>query len=191
MPKSVVPVVAVEKSIYVLRGQRVLLDVDLARLYDVPTKAFNQAVKRNEARFPEDFRFQLTAEEADNLRSQSVTSSHHGGRRYLPWVFTQEGVAMLSGVLGSPRAVAVNIEIMRAFVKMRQAIAVNAELAKRLALVEAKLDQHRAELGRGMAETGKALAEHEKHIRIIFETIRRLMVEDEPAPPPRVGFDLP
>lgn len=190
MPKSVVPVVAVERSILVLRGQRVLLDVDLARLYGVPTKAFNQAVKRNKTRFPNDFRFQLTTEEADDLRSQSVTSSQHGGRRYLPWVFTQEGVAMLSGVLGSPRAVAVNIEIMRAFVKMRQAIAVNAELAKRLAVVEANLEQHRAELGKVTVETGKTLAEHEKHIRVVFETIRRLMTEEEPKPPARVGFKL-
>ncbi len=151
---------------------------------------FNQAVKRNEDRFPEDIRFQLTAEEDANLRSQSVTSSQHGGRRYLPWVFTQEGVAMLSGVLNSPRAIAVNVEIMRAFVKMRQAIAVNAELAKRLAVVEAKLDQHRAEFGKATGETSKTLAEHEKHIRIVFETIRRLMAEEEPTPPARVGFKL-
>jgi hypothetical protein len=104
--------------------------------------------------------------------------------------FTEQGVAMLSSVLGSSRAIAVNIEIMRAFVKMRQAMAMNAELAKRLALVEAKLDQHRAELGRMSSETRKTLADHEQHIRIVFETIRRLMVEEEPAPPERVGFKL-
>jgi hypothetical protein len=174
-----------EHAIHCLRGQRVMLDVDLAQLYGVPTKAFNQAVKRNEARFPEDFRFQLTPEEADNLRSQTVTSSQHGGRRYLPWVFTQEGVAMLSGVLSSQRAIAVNIEIMRAFVRMRQAIAINAELASRLAAVEAHLEQHRI-------ESGTALAEHEQHIQVIFEAIHRLMDEDGPeADPPRVGFLLP
>jgi len=167
-----------------------MLDVDLARLYGVPTKAFNQAVKRNESRFPQDFRFQLTPEEAGNLRSQTVTSSHHGGRRYLPYGFTQEGVAMLSGVLGSPRAVAVNVEIMRAFVKMRQAIAVNAELAKRLTVVEAKLDQHHAEFSKTTGDTSRTLAEHEKHIRIVFETIRRLMTESEPEPPAKVGFKL-
>ena len=104
--------------------------------------------------------------------------------------FTEQGVAMLSSVLGSPRAIAVNIEIMRAFVKMRQAIAVNAELAKRLAVVEAKLDQHRAEFGKTAGETSKTLAEHEKHIRVVFETIRRLMTEEEPKPPARVGFKL-
>jgi hypothetical protein len=191
MPKSPITVASVERSIRVVRGHRVMLDEELALLYGVTTKAFNQAVKRNAARFPEDFSFQLTAEEAANLRSQSVTSRQHGGRRYLPWVFTQEGVAMLSGVLNSPRAVAVNIEIMRAFVKMRQAIAVNTELAKRLALVEAKLDQHRAETGKGMLETRQALAEHEKHIRIVFETIRRLMVEEEdPKPPAKIGFKV-
>lgn len=97
---------------------------------------------------------------------------------------------MLSGVLNSPRAIAVNVEIMRTFVKMRQAIAVNAELAKRLALVEAKLDQHRAEFGKDMMETGKTLAEHEKHIRIVFETIRRLMVEEPTKPPERIGFKV-
>lgn len=191
MPKSVVPVVAAERSIHVLRAQRVMLDEDLARLYGVETKRLNEAVKRNMARFPEDFAFRLTDAEADNLKSQSATSSSHGGRRRsVPMAFTEQGVAMLSSVLGSPRAIAVNIEIMRAFVKMRQAIAVNAELAKRLAVVEAKLDQHRAELGKVTSETGKTLAEHEKHIRVVFETIRRLMTEEEPKPPAKVGFKL-
>jgi len=193
MPKSVAAVIGVERSIHVLRGHRVLLDEDLARLYGVPTGRLNEAVKRNKARFPDDFAFRLTAEESGNLKSQTATSRTHGGRRRsAPMAFTEQGVAMLSSVLSSPRAIAVNIEIMRAFVKMRQAIAVNAELAKRLAMVEAKLDQHRAEFGKGMAETGKALAEHEKHIRIVFETIRRLMAdEDDPKPPARVGFKLP
>lgn len=189
--KIIVPVFNVEKSIHVIRGHRVLLDEDLGLLYGVPTKSLNLAVKRNEQRFPADFRFQLTAEETTALRFQNETSKARGGRRYLPWAFTQEGVAMLSGVLHSPRAVAVNVEIMRAFVKMRQAIAINNELAKRLAVVEAKLDQHRAELGQGMTETRKDLAEHEKHIRVVFETIRQLMVEeDNPTPPSRVGFKL-
>jgi ORF6N domain len=141
-------------------------------------------VKRNIARFPEDFAFRLTAVEADNLKSQFATSSLHGGRRRsVPMAFTEQGVAMLSSVLGSPRAIAVNSEIMRTFVKMRHAIAVNSELAKRMAVVEAKLDQHRA-------ETGKTLAEHERHIRVVFETIRQLMVEEDPKPTPRVGFKL-
>lgn len=190
MPKSVAPVVSVERSIHVVRGHRIVIDEDLARLYEVPTKSLNLAVKRHAARFPADFRFQLTTEEADALRFQIETSKGRGGRRYLPWAFTQEGVAMLSGVLNSQRAIAVNIEIMRAFVKLRHAIAMNAEFAKRLALVEAKLDQHRAEFGKGMLETGKALAERDKHIRIVFETIRRLMADDDPKPPARVGFKL-
>lgn len=190
MPKSPIRIVAVEKAIHVIRGHRVMLDQDLARLYEVPTKSLNLAVKRNEARFPGDFRFQLTVEEAADLRFQSETSNGRGGRRYLPWAFTQEGVAMLSGILNSPRAIAANVEIMRAFVKLRHALVVNAELAQRLAVVEAKLDQHRAELGKVTSETGRALAEHEKHIRIVFETIRQLMAEDEPKPPTKVGFRL-
>jgi ORF6N domain len=175
MAKSVISVVTVERSIRVLRGHRVLLDTDLALLYRVETKRLNEAVKRNRARFPEDFAFRITAAEAGDLKSQFATSSSHGGRRRsLSMAFTEQGVAMISSVLGSPRAIAVNIEIMRAFVKMRQAIAINAELAKRLALVEAKLDQHRAEFGKATGETSRQLAEHEKHIRIVFETIRRL-----------------
>lgn len=168
-----------------------MLDEDLARLYGVETKRLNEAVKRNMARFPDDFAFRLTDDEVGNLKSQSATSSSHGGRRRsVPMAFTEQGVAMLSSVLGSPRAIAVNIEIIRAFVKMRQAIAVNAELAKRLAVVEAKLDQHRAEFGKVAGETSKSLAEHEKHIRVVLETIRRLMTEVEPKPPARVGFKL-
>ena len=182
--KLITQAVSIEKSIHVIRGHRVMLDDELAGLYDVPTGRLNEAVKRNIGRFPDDFAFRLTQTEADNLKSQSAISSFHGGRRSTPMAFTEQGVAMLSSVLGSERAIAVNIEIMRTFVKMRHAIAINSELAKRMAVVEAKLDQHRA-------ETGKTLAEHEKHIRVVFETIRRLMVEEEnPTPPPRVGFKL-
>jgi hypothetical protein len=111
--RAVIPITGVERAIHAIRGQRVMLDEDLARLYGVPTKVFNQAVRRNLSRFPRDFRFQLTPKEARNLRSQSVTSSFHGGRRYAPWAFTQEGVAMLSSVLGSPRAIAVNTARLR------------------------------------------------------------------------------
>jgi len=191
MPKAVAtPVVHPERTIRIIRDHRIMLDQDLAVLYAVPTKRLNEAVKRNIQRFPADFMFELSAEEAESLRSQSATSKGRGGRRYLPRAFTEQGVAMLSSVLNSERAIAVNIEIMRAFVKIRQAIAVNAELAKRLAVVEAKLEQHRAELGKVTTETGKTLAEHDKHIRIVFETIRRLMAEDEPKPPAKVGFKL-
>lgn len=182
----------IERSIHVIREHKVMLDEDLAQLYGVTTGRLNEAVKRNISRFPIDFAFRLTVTEAVNLKSQFATSSSHGGRRRsTPMVFTEQGVAMLSSVLSSQRAVAVNIEIMRAFVKIRQAIAINAELARRLALVEAKLDQQKAEIGKNTLETEKKLAEHEEHIRIVFETIRRLMVEDEDTPPPaRIGFKL-
>jgi len=192
MPKiTEVAVPGIDRSIHTLRGHRVLLDQDLARLYGVETKRLNEVVKRNNQRFPMDFMFELTAEEAASLRSQSATSKGRGGRRSLPRAFTEQGVAMLSSVLNSERAIAVNIEIMRTFVKMRAAIAVNAELAKRLALVEAKLDQHRAEMGESSTRTAQMLKEHENHIRVVFEAIRSLMVENENSEPPkRVGFKL-
>ena len=117
----------IEKRIYFVRSQRVILDTDLATLYRVPTKAFNQAVRRNMLRFPADFMFQLTSDETENLRSQIVTSSW-GGRRYLPFVFTEQGVAMLSSVLNSDRAIQVNIAIMRAFVKLRELLATHQDL---------------------------------------------------------------
>ena len=130
---SLIPIEKIEKVIYLIRGEKVMLDRDLASLYDVETKVLNRAVKRNLKRFPLDFMFQLTAEEAENLRCQIGTSSlRHGGRRYFPYVFTEQGVAMLSTVLNSERAVLVNIEIMRAFVKLRQMLTSNTELARRL-----------------------------------------------------------
>ncbi len=128
-------------SIMVLRGHKVLLDSTLATLYGVPTKVLVQAVKRNLERFPIDFMFQLANQELAILRSQTVTSSW-GGRRTAPYVFTEQGVAMLSSVLNSPRAIAVNIEIMRAFVRMREIIAANKELAKKLDELERKVGSH-------------------------------------------------
>jgi len=116
--RELVPVERVERAILVIRGHKILLDAYLAAMYGVDVKALNQAVRRNKARFPADFMFQLTPEEAAALRSQSVTSRSWGGRRYLPYAFTEQGVAMLSSVLRSPRAVQVNIEIMRAFVRL-------------------------------------------------------------------------
>lgn len=124
-----------ERFIHTVRGQQVILDYDLAWMYGVETKVFNQAVKRNIERFPERFRFQLTSEEFDDLRSQIVTSSH-GGRRYLPYAFTEQGVAMLSAVLRSERAVKVSIGIMDAFVEMRRFIASNNALLDRMAAIE-------------------------------------------------------
>lgn len=124
----------IESRIEILRGQRVMLDADLAELYGVSTKMLNQAVRRNAMRFPPDFAFQLTTQEVTNLKSQIVTSSlGHGGRRKLPWAFTEQGVAMLSSVLRSPTAIKVNVEIMRAFVRIRRLLATPGELVAQLA----------------------------------------------------------
>lgn len=131
----------IENQIYTVRGQQVMLDSDLARIYQVETKVFNQAVKRNAGRFPENFRFQLAQEEFDaiNLRSQFVTSSlNYGGRRYLPYVFTEQGIAMLASVLRSTVAIKVSIEIMNAFVEMRRMLMSNASLFHRLDNIELK-----------------------------------------------------
>ena len=162
------------RAILVLRGHRVLLDEMLAELYGVETKVLIQAVKRNRARFPPDFMFQLTASEWDGLRSQFVTSKpRRGGRRYSPYAFTEQGVAMLSSVLGSDRAIAVNIQIMRAFVRMRELLISNRELAEKLDQLEARLE--------------KKLASHDEAIAAILSAIRELM---SPTPPKRrsIGF---
>src|SRR3990170_4172776 len=157
----------ISRRIHTIRSHRVLLDADLAELYDVPTKAFNQAIQRNMNRFPEDFMFQLTEEEFAGLRSQFVTSKKgRGGRRYLPYVFTEQGIAMLSGVLNSKRAVQVNIAIMRAFVKLREMIASHKDLAKKLEELEKKFDGQ---------------------FQIVFEAIRQLMVI-EAKPKKKIGF---
>ncbi len=158
---SIVPLERIENTIVQIRGQRVMLDTDLARLYEVETKVLLQAVKRNMDRFPEDFMFQLTPEEFENLRSQIVTSNTRGGRRYAPYAFTEQGVAMLSGVLRSPRAVAVNIEIMRAFVRLRHLLVGNAEMAHKLEELEKKT---------------------EEKFSIVFDAIRQLMTPPEPMP---------
>jgi len=147
----------IEKAIYLIRGEKVMLDRDLALLYGVETKILNKAVKRNFQRFPPDFMFQLTEDEAETLRFQIGTSNKgRGGRRYLPYVFTEQGVAMLSSVLNSQRAIVVNIEIMRAFVKLRQLLASNTELARRLDELESKYD---------------------KQFKIVFVAIRQLMAK--------------
>jgi hypothetical protein len=166
--KALIPVERIERTILRLRGHNVMLDADLAALYQVDVKVLNQAFKRNRDRFPADFVFQLTAEEAESLRSQIVTLKVGRGRhrKYLPYAFTEQGVAMLSGVLRSRRAVKVNIEIMRAFVRLRRMLQSNAELAKKLDELEAKYDAQ---------------------FKVVFQAIRELM-----APPPasrkRIGF---
>jgi len=151
-----VPLELVERRIHLIRGQKVMLDSDLAELYQVPTKALNQAVHRNLDRFPEDFMFRLnkgelenwrsqiaTSNPADSLRSQIVTSNEgRGGRRYLPFAFTEHGVAMLSSVLSSPRAVQMNIVIIRAFVRLRQVLASHRDLARKIEQLDATQRQH-------------------------------------------------
>lgn len=130
----------IERRIFLLRGQKVMLSTDLANLYAVQAKVLVQAVKRNLERFPEDFLFQLTATEFANLKSQIVTSSWGGVRRATPYAFTEQGVAMLSSVLRSPRAIQVNIEIMRAFVRLREMTATHKDLSRKLAALEKKYD---------------------------------------------------
>lgn len=177
MPKSktaaLVPVERITQSILILRGHKVLLDSDLAALYGVETGVLIQAVKRNRDRFPEDFMIQLTAAEWAALRSQFVISNDgRGGRRYAPYAFTEQGVAMLSSVLKSSRAITVNIEIMRAFVRMRELLASNKELAQQLAELERKISTH------DQAITG------------ILKAIRELMNPPEPKKRP-IGFVYP
>lgn len=137
-------IIPIQNLIYELRGHKVMLDKDLSALYKVETKVLNQAVKRNIERFPEDFMFQLIQEEweAVKVRSQFVTSPKGGGRQYLPYVFTEQGVSMLSSVLKSKQAITVNVQIMRTFVKMRQFALENKDLSERLAMVEKYLMQY-------------------------------------------------
>lgn len=137
--KNIVPV---ESGIYPIRGQRVMIDSDLAEIYQVSTKQLNQQFKRNRDRFPEDFAFQLTAQEFASLRSQSVTSNERGGRRYLPWVFTEHGALMLASVLNSKVAIQASVRVVRAFVRLRDMVSGNVQLASKLAALERRLDSH-------------------------------------------------
>jgi ORF6N domain len=189
---GLIPIERIESRVLLIRGEKVLLDSDLAALYGVTTKALNQAVRRNPERFPADFMFQLRDDETaillksqivtsmvkndikslgdnDILRSQSVTSKRigGGGRRYLPRAFTEQGVAMLSSVLRSPRAIAVNIEIMRAFVRLRQMISSHVELSRQLVSLEKKYDAQ---------------------FKVVFDAIRELMTPPEPAKKKEIGF---
>lgn len=163
---AIVPIERIESTILLIRSHKVILDADLARLYGVATKALVQAAKRNRERFPTDFMFQLSPKEFKILRSQSVTSNPRGGRRYPPYAFTEQGVAMLSSVLRSKRAVLVNIQIMRTFVRLRRILASHADLHRRLDALEKKYD---------------------KHFKVVFDAIRELMAPPE-KPSRRIGF---
>ncbi len=137
---STVPIEIIENKIYVFRGQKVMLDRDLAKLYGVQTKRFNEAVRRNIRRFPEDFSFRLTKDEFTSLRSQ-IATSNRGGQRYEPFVFTEQGIAMLSSVLNSEKAIAINIQIIRAFIYLRDMAIENSDLRLRLEYIEKNYDQ--------------------------------------------------
>ena len=164
----------VERQIYVVRGQRVMLDFDLAKLYGVTTRRLNEQVRRNHERFPEEFAFELTLQELRNLMSQFATSSSaHGGRRKRPWAFTEHGVTMLSSVLHSPTAIQVNIEIVRTFVRLRRLFAAPGELV--------------AQLNR-LAETVQL---HDHQIKVITEVLEKLMQPSPEKPKHRMGFQPP
>ena len=164
--KFLIPAERIERSIFLIRGQKVMLSIDLADLYGVEPRVLVQAVKRNIDRFPEDFMFQLSKEEFSNLKSQIVISSWGGLRRATPYAFTEQGVAMLSSVLRSKRAIQVNIEIMRAFIRLRRMLASHAELARKFEALEKKYDAQ---------------------FKVVFDAIRQLMTPPAPKHRP-IGF---
>jgi hypothetical protein len=157
----------IQRRIYIIRGQRVMLDKELAALYGVPTKALKQAVRRNASRFPKDFMFLLAPQDLTILRSQTVTSRSWGGERYPPMAFTEQGVAMLSSVLNTSRAIQVNIQIMRAFVRLREILSTHKDLARKLEELEKRYDSQ---------------------FRVVFDAIRQLMAAPVDPPRPRIGF---
>ena len=162
--KNVLPAEIIENKIYVFRGSKVMLDRDLAKLYGVETKVLLQSVKRNKDRFPEDFSFQLTQQEFTNLRSQIVTSSW-GGQRYQPFVFTEHGVAMLSSVLKSKKAIAVNIQIIRTFIQLRNLALDHSDLHRKIEVLEKQYDEK---------------------FKIIFDALHRMITDDVKKEP--IGF---
>jgi len=167
--QQLIPVETIADKIFLIRDQKVMLDVDLADLYQVATGNLNLAVRRNTDRFPEDFMFQLTSQEFENLRLQFATSSW-GGRRYRPYAFTEQGVAMLSSILKSKRAIQVNIAIMRAFVRLRELLATHKDLARKLAAMEKKYDAQ---------------------FKVVFDAIRNLMTPAPLPPKQKIGFVPP
>jgi phage regulator Rha-like protein len=156
--------------ILVLRGQRVILDSDLAALYEVSTKQLNQQIKRNSDRFPAEFAFRISKKEFESLRSQIVTSNTRGGRRYLPYAFTEHGVLMAANVLNSPRAVAVSVALIKAFVRLREMLVTNQVMGKRLAEVE------------------KTLVTHDAALRDIYQRIKPLLLPPPDPPRKKIGF---
>jgi len=166
-PQPVIPVERIASRIYLIRGEKVMLDSDLAEMYRVRTSALNQQVSRNSDRFPDDFAFRLTAEEFESLMSQIVISNAgRGGRRKLPMVFTEQGVAMLSSVLRSGRAAAVNVAIMRTFVRLRHILATHKDLARKV-------------------------EDHDRQIAVLFDTVRKLLASPDPPKKNPIGYVHP
>lgn len=171
-PSALIPVARIARAIYLIRGHRVMLDADLARIYGVTTKRLNQQVNRNRDRFPADFMFQLTPEEDRALRLRIATSNTgRGGRRYLPLAFTEHGAIMLAAVLNTPVAVQASLRVVRAFVRLREMLSAHKELAVKLDELERKLSSH------------------DGQIQTLFDAIRELMVQPEPPPKP-IGFHV-
>jgi len=164
--KALVPIEVIERKILFINGQKVLLDSDLAALYGATTKRLNEQVSRNLKRFPADFMYRLSQEEFESLKSHFATSSSWGGRRTRPYVFTEQGIAMLSSVLNSDRAIEVNIQIMRTFVKLREMMSSHKDLARKLSALEKKYDGQ---------------------FQIVFEAIKQL-IEVEEKPKKKIGF---
>lgn len=172
MGKSeVIPIERIESKIFFLRNQKVMLSNHLAELYGVETRTLIQAVKRNSDRFPKDFMFQLSPNEFENLKSQIVISSWGGARRSRPYAFSEQGVAMLSSVLNSKKAIKVNIQIMRAFVKLREILSTHKELAQKLKELELRIDSH------------------DQQIQSIFNVINQLLIPPE-KPKKKIGFTI-
>lgn len=165
---NIIPQEAIESKIYLIRGKKVMIDTDLAHLYDVETKYLNKAVKRNKLRFPNDFMYQLTRQEFADLKFQ-IGTSRWGGRRKIPNVFTEQGVAMLSSVLNNDRAIAVNIQIIRAFTKLREMIADHKEIRVKIDAMERKVGQH------------------DQEIKTIFSAIKQLLTPPD-KPKKKIGF---
>jgi len=168
---SLVKLDNVEAAIYLVRGERVMLDSDLAAIYGTSTTRLNEQLRRNRQRFPEDFAFQLTREEFTNLISQNAISKSHGGRRKLPWVFTEHGAIMLASVLNSSIAIQASVRVVRAFVRLREMVAANAQLAGQLAELERRLDSH------------------DEAIVDLFAALKRLL-EPEPKVKREIGFHV-
>jgi ORF6N domain len=162
----------VESAIHLIRRQRVMLDSDLAAIYGVTTKRLNEQLRRNRSRFPSDFAFQLSAEEFTNLKSQIATSSFHGGRRYRPWVFTEHGALMLASVLNSEIAVQASVRVVRAFVRLREMVAANAQLAAELEKLERRFDSH------------------DQAIANLFAALKQLLEPSEPPKRREIGFHV-